>query len=148
VFAPGTVLVVDKGFTDYHLFHQWSQAGIFLVTRMRAHAQYLVVEERPVPQHRGILRDQVVYWANPRFHFGRPQQYRRIELVHPETGEVWVLLSNHLEWGATMLAHLAKSMRINCKTVSSLLPLNHARTFKPGCAAHHPHKKTFCATAR
>jgi len=107
-FAPGTVLVVDKGFTDYHLFHRWSQAGVFFVTRMRANAVYRVVEERPVPQHRGILKDQVVYWANPRFHFGSPQHYRRIEVVHPDSGEVWVLLSNHLAWGATTLAAIYK----------------------------------------
>jgi len=37
-FAPGTIVVDDRGDNDYRLFAQWTQAHVFFVTRMKANA--------------------------------------------------------------------------------------------------------------
>ncbi len=53
-FAPGTIVVDDRGYNDYRLFAEWTAAEIFFVTRLKANAQFEVVEEREPPQHRRI----------------------------------------------------------------------------------------------
>lgn len=39
-FAPGTVVVDDRGYNDYRLFAQWTEQGVFFVTRMKDNAIY------------------------------------------------------------------------------------------------------------
>jgi hypothetical protein len=56
-FAPGTVLVFDRGYNDYDWFEKLTRQGVYFVTRMKDNADYIVVEERPLPQRKGLLRD-------------------------------------------------------------------------------------------
>jgi hypothetical protein len=76
-FEPGTVVVDDRGYNDYGLFAKWTEEQVYFVTRMKDNALYTVVEERPVPHNRGVLKDQIVvlsgsgawekcpYWTAP-----------------------------------------------------------------------------------
>ena len=54
-FTPGTIVVDDRGYNDYRLFAEWTEAGIYFVTRMKDNAQFEIVEEHAVPQHRHII---------------------------------------------------------------------------------------------
>ena len=42
-FAPGTVLVMDRGYNDYDWFAELTDDGVFFVTRMKTNADYGVV---------------------------------------------------------------------------------------------------------
>jgi hypothetical protein len=57
-YEPGTLLAIDRGYLDYGWFAELSQQGMYFVTRMKDNADYLVVEERELPQRKGLLRDQ------------------------------------------------------------------------------------------
>jgi hypothetical protein len=46
-FEPGTIVVMDRAYTDYALFGRWSTQGVFFVTRMKNNAQYRVVHTIP-----------------------------------------------------------------------------------------------------
>ena len=48
-FPPGTILVIDRGYTDYRWFAELTLQGIFFVTRMKDNAVYTVVGTRAVP---------------------------------------------------------------------------------------------------
>src|SRR6266481_5672420 len=61
-FAPGTVLVIDRGYNDYDWFGELTRDGVFFVTRMKDNAVYGVVEERNVPEKRNVLSDKVVFF--------------------------------------------------------------------------------------
>ena len=39
-FAPGTIVVDDRGYNDYRLFANWTETGVFFVTRMKDNALY------------------------------------------------------------------------------------------------------------
>lgn len=103
-FPKGSVVVFDRGYTDYGFFADLCRAEVFFVTRMKSHARYEVAEERPVPPNRPILRDQVVRLLEG------PCTYplRRIEVWVEEKQEVLVLLTNHLDFGPTTLAAIYK----------------------------------------
>lgn len=43
-FTPGTIVVDDRGSNDYRLFAEWTDAGIYFVTRMKDNALFEIVE--------------------------------------------------------------------------------------------------------
>jgi len=49
-FAPGTIVVDDRGYNDYQLFADWTAKDIFFVTRLKDNAQFEVVEDHEPPQ--------------------------------------------------------------------------------------------------
>lgn len=47
-FQKGSVLVFDKGYSDYSWHNQLTNKGIFWVTRIRGNAKYRVLERHKV----------------------------------------------------------------------------------------------------
>ena len=60
-FEPGTIVVFDRGFTDYAWFAALDADGVFFVTRMKDNADYGVLERRPVPERGPVQRDEIVF---------------------------------------------------------------------------------------
>jgi hypothetical protein len=107
-FAPGTIVVDDRGYNDYRLFAKWTEAGVFFVTRMKDNAQFEVIEEREPPQNRRILRDQTIELSGAGAQEKCPHRLRRIEAVREDTGETLVFLTNHHSLGASTIAAIYK----------------------------------------
>ncbi len=107
-FAPGTVVVDHRGYNDYRLFAEWTKTGVFFVTRLKANAQFEVVEEREPPQHRRILKDQAIRLTGPGAQEKCPYRLRRIEAVREDTGDILVFLTNHHDLGASTIAAVYK----------------------------------------
>lgn len=106
-FAPGTILVFDKAFTDFTWFTELTAAGVFFVTRLKANADYRVVERRVPPQDRGITCDQVVRFCGPLTRQKHPAPLRRIGYRTPD-GDHLVFLTNHFTLGASTVARIYK----------------------------------------
>lgn len=107
-FDPGTIIVYDRGYSDYSLFAQWTAQGVFFVTRMKENALYGVVGERDLPQNRHILKDELIHLAGPKAEEKCPYPLRRIEVYVPETDEILVFLTNNMDLGATPIAAIYK----------------------------------------
>jgi hypothetical protein len=107
-FDPGTVVVDDRAYNDYHLFGRWTSQGVYFVTRMKDNAQYKVVGKREVPQNRHILKDELIEFSAPLAREKCPYPLRRIEVYNPEKDEILLFLTNHLDWGSTTIAALYK----------------------------------------
>jgi len=108
VFPPGTVVVDDRAYNDYRLFAQWTSQGVYFVTRMKENALYEAVGERDVPQNRNILKDELIEFTGYGAREKCPYPLRRIEVYDPQTQEVCVFLTNHMDWGATTIAAIYK----------------------------------------
>lgn len=112
-FETGTILVIDRGYTDYTWFADLTRRGVYFVTRLKHNAVYEVVEERVVPRHRQVLADQVIRLsATGAAATGAaakcPHLLRRVEVYDPHTQKVLVFLTNHLAFGATTIAAIYK----------------------------------------
>src|SRR5438445_11747721 len=59
-FAPGTILVVDRGYTDYRWFGELTAQGVWFGTRLKEAAAYAVIEDRRIPAQGRVERDQVI----------------------------------------------------------------------------------------
>jgi hypothetical protein len=106
---PGTILVMDRGYIDYEWFVKLTLQGVFFVTRLKDNAVYKVVEERPVPKNRNVLKDQIIFF--PSQSPEDPSQeyfFRRVEIWDEEKQESLVFLTNHREFGATTIAAIYK----------------------------------------
>jgi hypothetical protein len=87
-FAPGTILVFDRGYADYEWFVGLIQQGVYFVTRLKENADYGVLEELALPQRRGVLRDQVIFFYKLA-QAGLDAYFRRIEFYDEEQDPCW-----------------------------------------------------------
>jgi hypothetical protein len=107
-FDPGTIVVDDRGYNDYHLFAKWTSEDVSFVTRMKDNATYMVIETRKVPQDRQILKDQTVLLTGTGAAEKCPYPMRRIEFYDREKNETLVFLTNKMKLGATTVASIYK----------------------------------------
>jgi len=106
-FVAGTILVFDKAYTNFTWFAALSAAGVYFVTRLKADADYRVVERRVPPQDRGILLDQLIRFRGPLTRQKYPGVLRRVVYRTPE-GDRLEFLTNHLTLGASTVARIYK----------------------------------------
>jgi hypothetical protein len=103
-----SVVVLDRGYTDYHLFGSWTDEGIWFVTRMKGNAAYRIVERRQVPRSGGVVCDQVIELAGPQARIVCPHRLRRIKFRDADTGQTLVFLTNHMRFAASTIARIYK----------------------------------------
>ena len=106
-FAPGTVVVEDRGYTDYALYARWTEQGVYFVTRMRRNALFEVIDAHALPRDCRILADETIQLTGVK---GRNCSHplRRVEAVREDTGEVLVFLTNHHRLAASSVAAIYK----------------------------------------
>jgi hypothetical protein len=104
---PGSIVVMDRGYTDYGLFGRWTSQGVFFVTRLKDNAQYEVLGRGAVPQDRNILADELIGLTGAAAR-DCPHPLRRVVVWDAQREREIVLLTNHLEFGATTIANIYK----------------------------------------
>ena len=108
ILKPGSIVAFDKAYNDYKLFSQWTENGIYFVTRQKENAVYEVVEERDIPQYRSILSDQIIRLTGVKAEEKCPHLLRRIVVWDKVNEREIVLLTNHLEFGSSTIAAIYK----------------------------------------
>ena len=108
-FAPGTIVVDDRGYNDYSLFGKWTREKVYFVTREVRGAQYEVLERRALPkQQPHILADEIIQLTGKGAWEKCPHRLRRIAMVREDTGDTMVFLTNHLNLAANTIAEIYK----------------------------------------
>jgi hypothetical protein len=105
---PGSIVAMDRAYNDFALFGRWCSEGIFFVTRMKQRTLYEVVEVREVPQNRQILSDEIILLTSAKAQQDCPERLRRVVVWDSENEREIVLLTNHLEFGATTISTIYK----------------------------------------
>ena len=103
-FSPGTIVVFDRGLVDYQLFNEWTEEGVYFITPLKDNATYRVVKKLQVPKNRNILKDEIIQLTGVKARKHCSCRLRRIAVLNKEKGEEIVLLTNHLEFGATTIS--------------------------------------------
>lgn len=106
-FAPGTIVVEDRGYTDYRLYDQWTRDGVFFVSRLRDNAVFEVIEECPATA-KGVVKDQIIRLSGKRGLERCTHLLRRVEVVREDTGEALAFLTNHHGLAANTIAAVYK----------------------------------------
>lgn len=106
--APGSIVVIDRGYNDYKLFAHWTSNGVFFVTRLKENADYMIVEERAIPKNRNIISDQLIRFTGFYAQHNCPYILRRVVVWDKDKKQEIVLLTNHHEFGATTVSAIYK----------------------------------------
>jgi hypothetical protein len=101
---PGTIVVFDRGYTDYKWFAKLTTQGVYFVTRQRWNSYYKVVKQRKVPKEGNILSDQLVVLGHRGYRTG--VGVRRVVVRDPETDKEFVFLTNHMGLAASTIADI------------------------------------------
>lgn len=102
-FAPGTILVFDRGYLHLRWFAELTRHGVFFVTRVHEKANYRVTEDRPIPQHRHIVHDECIeFRKSARAKYAG--SLRRVVVQTPD--RTLALLTNNLTLGASTIAQI------------------------------------------
>jgi len=105
---PGSIIVDDRAYNDYRMFGRWTDKGVFFVTRMKDNAKYRVVKRRKVPARSNVLRDEEILLTGVNAREKCPHRLRRIVVWDERNQREIVLLTNHMEFGATTIAAIYK----------------------------------------
>jgi len=103
-FAPGTIVVFDRGFTDYAWFSSLDADGVYFVTRMKDNADYGVLERRLVPERGPVRRDEIIFLYKLARAGERDLFLRRIEVWDEVQQRTLVFLTNHRGFAASTIA--------------------------------------------
>lgn len=106
-FAPDTMLVFDRGYTDYDWWLSLTRQKTHFVTRLKDSADYGVVEQRELLANSNIIRDEVILLTSQQ-ELGKAALLRRIEIWVEEKQETLVFVTNHLKLAASTIAAIYK----------------------------------------
>jgi hypothetical protein len=106
--APGSIVAMDRAYNDYRLFNNWTDTNIYFVTRLKENADYFVIKEQTVPKNSNILLDQLIRFNSEKAQKDCPHTLRIIKVWDEEKQREIVLLTNHLEFGATTISAVYK----------------------------------------
>jgi hypothetical protein len=105
---PDSIVAFDRGYNDYALFGDWTERGVFFVTRLKDNAAYEVVESAMGPLPRNILADELIRFTSAKAAKDCPHLLRRVVVWDPVNEREIVLLTNLLHFGATTIAAIYK----------------------------------------
>jgi DDE family transposase/uncharacterized protein DUF4372 len=106
-FAPGTMLVFDRGYNDFDWWLSLTRGKVHFVTRLKDDTSYGVMEQREVPPNSDIIRDEVILLTSQQ-EIGPEARLRRIEVWVEERGETMVFVTNNLTLAASTIAAVYK----------------------------------------
>jgi len=126
VFEANTIVVVDRGYTDYELFSNWTQQKVHFVTRMKDNATYRVTERRAIPENGNVRCDQTILFTGFYSQEKCNVPLRRIAYWDPETKKRLVFLTNIFHLAAGTIARIYKDrwqIEIFFRAIKQLLPV-------------------------
>jgi hypothetical protein len=104
----GTMLVFDRGYTDYAWFQQLTEEGVHFVTRLKDNAACILVERRR-PSGEGVLADEILMLEKQaKADLDSAPFLRRVRYRDEATQSELVFLTNHLELPAATIAAIYK----------------------------------------
>jgi hypothetical protein len=107
-FLPGMIVVVDRGYMDFVMFHRWTALGVWFVTRAKDNLVYRVIERREVPGSGSILKDQFIRLTGLQTGDDYPELLRRVVVWDEEGKRELVFLTNRMDFAASTIAAIYK----------------------------------------
>ena len=104
ILPPGSIVAMDRGYTDYRLFEAWSEQKVGFVTRLKERAWYASIETLAEAKDGLIRRDEVIVFQPGiagRTIWGK---YRRVEVWLEDKQETLVILTNLMHLSAATIA--------------------------------------------
>ena len=107
-FQPESIVVLDRAYNDFTYFGLWCESKVWFVTRLKDKTVYEVVRECTPPKNRNIRSDQHIRLGGVNAQAKCPHILRRVVVWDAQHNREIILLTNHLDFGATTIADIYK----------------------------------------
>ncbi len=107
-FPKNSIVVFDKGYTDYGWYKDLTEKGIFFVSRQRDNAAYRVTQNHPVPEGSGVIADQTIELTGDRPRKISTPPLRTVHYQDAQSGKTYVFLTNNFSFDAQTIAAIYK----------------------------------------
>lgn len=104
----GSIVVFDRGYSDYSWYKSLSLEGIFFVTRQRSNAKYKVIKRHRVDKSTGVTSDQMIRFTSDRSSKKKLPDMRRVGFYDQETKKQYYFLTNHFHLEPETIAEIYK----------------------------------------
>lgn len=108
-FPKGSIVAVDRGYTDYKWYKQLSDKGVYFVSRCKSNAKMKIVERREVDESTGLTSDQTIEFTGFYASTDCPIPMRRVGYRDAETGKHYVFLTNNFKLSPLTIAKIYKA---------------------------------------
>jgi len=105
-FAPGDLLLLDRGYVDFAWLYCLHQQGVGFVTRLPGNIRYQTVRENPGPSDSAVLADQTIRLSTAHSRSRYPETLRLVHYRDSDTGKEYVFLTNLPDLPALAVADL------------------------------------------
>jgi len=105
-FAPGDLLLLDRGYVDFAWLYSLHQQAVGFVTRLPGNIRYQVVRDNPVPADSPVLADQTIRLSTAYSRSRYPATLRLVHYREPESGKNYIFLTNLPDLAALAVADL------------------------------------------
>jgi Transposase DDE domain/Domain of unknown function (DUF4372) len=105
----GEIYVFDKGYVNYKIYHNWTQTGVFFVTRLNENASYEIVSQTEILERDaeidGVLKDEIIVLKTE----NGLLKARLVTFKSITTEKTYTFVSNLFDVAATTIAKLYKN---------------------------------------
>jgi hypothetical protein len=108
-FPKGSIVAVDRGYTDYEWYKALTDKGIYFVARLKSNATVRIVERRAVKRSKGVSSDHTIEFTGVTTSKRCPIHLRRIRYRDATTGKRYEFLTNNFSLAANTIAAIYKS---------------------------------------
>jgi putative transposase len=107
MLPKGSIVAVDRAYTDYKWFASLGGAGVYFVTRQKRNATYRTIARKTVNKQQGLTSDQTIVLTGIKA-TQCPHPLRRIGYRDPQTGKHYVFITNHFGLAAKTICDIYK----------------------------------------
>ena len=107
-FAPGTIVVIDRGYLDYALYERWTESGVYFVTRSRTNMLYKVIERWALPTRGNVKRDETIKLTSEHARKRCSSRLRQVTVWDAEHERELVFLTNIFHLAASTIGAIYK----------------------------------------
>ncbi|MEI2694035.1 MAG: IS4 family transposase [Saprospiraceae bacterium] len=108
----GSIITFDKGYVDYQQYDLWTQQGVIWITRMRAGAQFKVIQNNPIDDQQysnGIHLDQHIILGHTTHKNNTRTKARLILYFDSKKNRTFTFITNDYNFKAIEIANIYKN---------------------------------------
>ena len=101
-YQPGSMICMDRGYTDYDWWEELTRKGVYFVTRLKSNAVYDEIRRRAGRRSKNVVDDEIIQLK------GNQTPFRLIHYISPEDQHEYHFITNAMHLSAQSIADVYK----------------------------------------